>query len=162
MEYRKLGELDVSVIGIGGNNFGFSVGKAVDLATTHAIIDGPLAAGINFIDTGDVYGDSENYLGQALAGRRDEVILATKFGARDGASAAAIRTAVEGSLNRLRTDRIDLYQLHRPDSSVPIAEARLRLVAREEVRAGTKETFVPSVTVSATGVVGESTMSEAR
>ena len=93
------------------------------------MVDAALDAGINFFDTADIYGGtkSETYLGAALGARRDDIVLATKFGApyeghEGGASAAYIRTAVEDSLTRLGTDRIDLYQLHVPDPKTPIAE----------------------------------------
>src|SRR5205085_1400425 len=89
-----------------------------------------LAEGINFFDTADIYGGSksEEFLGRALAGNRADVVIATKFGLGDGnrlptgASAASVRTAAEGSLRRLQTDRIDLFQLHAPDLAVPIDE----------------------------------------
>ena len=107
-------------------------------------MDAALDAGINFFDTADIYGGakSETYLGEALGTRRDDIVLATKFGApyeghEGGASAAYIRTAVEDSLTRLGTDRIDLYQLHLPDPKTPIAEtigALVELVAEGKVR----------------------------
>jgi aryl-alcohol dehydrogenase-like predicted oxidoreductase len=97
-------------------------GNSVELSGTRAILDTALDLGINFIDTADVYGDSEEYLGQAIEGRRDRIVLATKFGAREGASPSSVARAVESSLRRLRTDHIDLYQLHQPDDSVPIDE----------------------------------------
>src|SRR5262245_56078828 len=105
------------------------------------VVRASLDAGITFFDTADVYGGtrSEEFLGKALAGRRDEAIVATKFGStlgegRGGASARWVVQACEDSLRRLGTDRIDLYQLHRPDDSVPIAET---LGALDElVRAG--------------------------
>ncbi|HEY0707574.1 MAG TPA: aldo/keto reductase [Polyangia bacterium] len=137
MEQRRIGGLTVSVVGLGCNNFG----GRLDAARTAAVVDAALAAGINFFDTADVYGGtrSEEVLGRALKGKRDQAVLATKFGmpveeGRQGASAAYIRQAVEASLRRLDTDYIDLYQLHRPDPAVPIAET---LGALDElVRAG--------------------------
>ncbi len=124
MEIRKLGSLDVSVVGLGCNNFG----RRIDLTATAAVIDASLDAGINFFDTADVYGDgqSEEFIGQLLGERRSRVLIATKFGNEmDGGKGAHpdyIRTAVEASLRRLQTDTIDLYQIHKPDPDVPIAD----------------------------------------
>jgi len=127
MEQRSIGELSVPVVGLGCNNFGMRL----DAAGTAAVVDACFDAGIDFFDTADMYGGglSEEYLGKALQGRRDEVTIATKFGAPGSSdegvargSAAWIRTAVERSLGRLGTDRIDLYQIHFPDPEVPIAE----------------------------------------
>ncbi|MDQ1512760.1 MAG: 1-deoxyxylulose-5-phosphate synthase [Microbacteriaceae bacterium] len=138
MQYRNLGSsgLRVSAVGLGGNNFGRAGTVSIDQAGTDAVVHAALDAGINFVDTADVYGAefgaSERLLGQALAGRRDEVVVATKFGHADMASPIPawgakgsrryIRLAVEGSLRRLRTDWIDLYQLHTPDPTTPIEE----------------------------------------
>ena len=125
METRTIGSLQVSVVGLGCNNFGMRIGRK----ETAAVVDAALDAGINFFDTADIYGGtkSETYLGAALGARRDDIVLATKFGGPyeghdGGASAAYIRTAVEDSLTRLGTDRIDLYQQHMPDQKTPIAE----------------------------------------
>jgi aryl-alcohol dehydrogenase-like predicted oxidoreductase len=125
METRKIGSLDVTIIGVGCNNFG----RRLDPTGTHAVINAALEVGINFFDTADVYsaGESETLLGQALGSRRKDVLIATKFGnAMDGqgkgARADYIKTAVEASLRRLGTDYIDLYQLHLPDTDTPIAE----------------------------------------
>jgi aryl-alcohol dehydrogenase-like predicted oxidoreductase len=134
MAYRRLGEsgLVVSVVGLGCNNFG----RRVDAAGTRAVVDAAVDVGVTLFDTSDSYGDppgaSEEFLGAALAGRRDEVILATKFGSDlRGASGPDwgarggrryVRQAVEASLRRLGTDYIDLYQLHRPDPQTPIEE----------------------------------------
>ena len=125
MNKRSIGSLGVSVVGLGCNNFG----KKLDAAGTARVVHAALDAGITFFDTADSYGDtqSEVFLGRALAGRRDQVVLATKFGSkldeqRHGASPAYIRRAVEDSLKRLKTDCIDLYQLHWPDPDVPIAD----------------------------------------
>jgi aryl-alcohol dehydrogenase-like predicted oxidoreductase len=125
METRKIGSLTVPVIGLGCNNFGGRLDADRTAAVVHAAID----AGITFFDTADVYGQSksEEFIGRALGARRKDVVLATKFGSQmegfgKGASAEYIRRAVEGSLRRLQTDYIDLYQLHRPDPTVPIAE----------------------------------------
>jgi hypothetical protein len=128
VEHRSIGGLSVSVVGLGCNNFG----RRIDANESAAAVEAALDAGINYFDTADVYGDglSEEYLGRALRGRRDDVVIATKFGAPGSAdegvargSAAWVRTALERSLRRLSTDRIDHYQLHFPDPEVPI-EAR--------------------------------------
>jgi aryl-alcohol dehydrogenase-like predicted oxidoreductase len=124
MERRRLGQFEVSVVGLGTNSFGTTFfGTGVDIDGTRAVINAAIEAGINFVDTAAVYGESEVLLGQALEGRRDEVVLATKFGmGGEGAGAASIAKAVESSLTRLRTDRIDVYQLHTPDANTPIEE----------------------------------------
>jgi aryl-alcohol dehydrogenase-like predicted oxidoreductase len=125
MEKRRIGSLEVSVVGLGCNNFGWRV----DAKATAAVVDAALDCGVDFFDTADVYdaGKSEEFLGVALEGRRNRVVLATKFGMkmdpqRQGAKPAYIQQAVEDSLRRLRTDRIDLYQLHQPDPATPIAD----------------------------------------
>lgn len=129
MDLRNLGRsgLKVSAIGLGCNNFGMRI----DQAQTQAVVDAALEAGINFFDTADIYGgaQSEVFLGQALAGKRDRAIVATKFanpmgeGAyRRGGSRRYIVSAVEASLKRLNTDRIDLYQMHIPDADTPVEE----------------------------------------
>lgn len=130
MEYRRLGDsgLAVSALGLGTNNFGWRIG----LEAARAVVDAALDVGVNLIDTSDSYGESEAFLGEVLAGRRDQVVLATKFGSDlNGAngpdwgargSRRYIRKAVERSLRRLRTDYIDLYQLHFPDPATPLEE----------------------------------------
>jgi aryl-alcohol dehydrogenase-like predicted oxidoreductase len=133
MRYRRLGwsGLMVSVVGLGANNFG----RRTTVEETRAVVDAALEAGITFIDTADVYGNrggSEEHLGKALEGRRDDVVLATKFGGdMQGAngedrgargSRRYIRRAIEGSLSRLRTDHVDLYQYHAPDGITPLEE----------------------------------------
>jgi aryl-alcohol dehydrogenase-like predicted oxidoreductase len=125
MQTRKIGSLSVSEVGLGCNNFG----RRIDAAATTAVVNAALEAGINFFDTADVYGQgqSETYLAHALGNRRKDVIIATKFGngmegAGKGAHPDYIRTAVEASLKRLETDYIDLYQLHVPDPTVPLAD----------------------------------------
>ena len=114
---RKLGPLEVSVVGLGCNNFG----GRIDEDATRAVVDAALAAGVAFFDTADIYGNkggSEELLGRVLKGRRDRVVLGTKFGKpmADGAerrgSAEYIRAALESSLRRLQTDAVDLYQHH--------------------------------------------------
>jgi aryl-alcohol dehydrogenase-like predicted oxidoreductase len=137
MQTRTLGSLSVSVVGLGCNNFG----GRLDPDQTAAVVRAAIAAGINFFDTADIYGGtkSEEYLGRALRDVRKSVVIATKFGMaldqdRQGASPAYVRRALEDSLRRLGTDVIDLYQLHRPDPKVPIADT---LGALEDlVRAG--------------------------
>jgi aryl-alcohol dehydrogenase-like predicted oxidoreductase len=124
MDLRPIGSLDVSVVGLGTNNFGLGMHED----DVPPVVEAALDAGINFFDTADSYGDSEERLGRALGGHRDEVVIGTKFGSavgRDGTGGAApgyVRQAVERSLSRLGTDRIDLYQLHRPDPQTPIAD----------------------------------------
>jgi aryl-alcohol dehydrogenase-like predicted oxidoreductase len=146
MRYRSLGTsgLVVSVVGLGCNNFG----RRLDLERTRAVVDAAIDAGVTLLDTAETYGGrgrSEELLGEVLAGRRDEVVLATKFGAQGndmgyGPAAGAkggrayIRRAVEHSLRRLRTDYIDLYQIHTPDPVTPIEETLAAL--SELVRAG--------------------------
>ena len=133
MEFRRLGAsgLVVSVVGLGTNNLGMKL----DEQQSREVVDAALEAGITLFDTSDSYGASEQRLGVLLEGRRDDVVLATKFGSDTRArgnsngedwgargSRRYIRRAVEASLRRLRTDWIDLYQLHRPDPATPIEE----------------------------------------
>lgn len=138
LSYRPLGRsgLLVSAVGIGCNNFGREGTVTESLDGTRAVVDAAIDAGVTLFDTADIYGReyglSEQLLGQAIAGRRDEIVLATKFGHADyespipnwGAKGSRryIRLAVEGSLRRLGTDWIDLYQLHTPDPFTPIEE----------------------------------------
>jgi aryl-alcohol dehydrogenase-like predicted oxidoreductase len=146
MTYRRLGNsgLVVSVVGVGCNNFG----RKLDAAGTRAVVDAALDVGINFFDTADIYGEpkgsSEEMLGAALRGRRDDVVVATKFGmdmgglngpdhGARGARRYIVR-AVEASLRRLGTDWIDLYQMHQPDPGTPIEETLSAL--DDLVRAG--------------------------
>jgi len=135
---RRVGAsgLLVSAVGLGCNNFGREGTRTETLEGTRAVLDAAIDAGVTFLDTADMYGAqpglSETLMGEALEGRRDQVILATKFGhsGRDmgyppsGAkgSRSYIRRAVEASLTRLRTDWIDLYQLHVPDNDTPMEE----------------------------------------
>src|SRR5690242_13833564 len=125
MEKRRIGTLEVSLVGLGCNNFG----RRLDEARSAEVVAAALDAGITFFDTADIYGGtlSEVYLGRALGKRRNQVVVATKFGmtvdpTRRGAHPDYVRQAVEDSLKRLGTDCIDLYQLHEPDPSVPIAD----------------------------------------
>lgn len=137
MEKRRIGSLEVSVVGLGCNNFGWRLDAEATANVVHAALD----AGVNFFDTADIYGGtkSEEYLGRALRGRREQVVVATKFGMkvdeqRHGAKPAYARQAAEDSLRRLGTDYIDLYQLHQPDPETPIADT---LAALDElVKAG--------------------------
>ena len=164
MRYRQLGSsgLTVSVVGLGCNN----IGRRLDSAATRALVDAALDAGITLFDTADSYGSvrgegaSERLLGNALRGRRDDVVLATKFGSdmagangvdwgRRGARRYVLR-AVEASLTRLGTDRIDLYQLHHPDAGTPLEET---LTALDDlVRAG-KVLYVGSSNLASWQVV---------
>ncbi len=130
MQYRTLGRtgIKVSPYALGAMVLGASIGNP-DHDDSIRIIHKALDAGINFIDTADAYGDSEVVVGKALKGRRDSVVLATKFGRpvdddpyHQGTSRRWIMTAVEGSLRRLQTDYIDLYQVHRLDPSTDIEE----------------------------------------
>jgi aryl-alcohol dehydrogenase-like predicted oxidoreductase len=137
MQTRKVGSLQVSVVGLGCNNFGWRI----DAEASAKVIDTAIESGVTFFDTADRYGkgQSEDFLGRALGKRRDQIILATKFGmemekGQQGASPKYVLEAVDASLRRLRTDRIDLYQLHQPDSKTPITDT---LGALDElVRAG--------------------------
>jgi aryl-alcohol dehydrogenase-like predicted oxidoreductase len=135
LEQKNLGlsGLRVSIVGLGGNNFG----GRLDAAGTRAVVHRALDSGITFFDTADTYGRrgggeaglSETYLGEALGARRKDIVLATKFGhpmdaagVKKGASRGYIATAVEASLTRLKTDWIDLYQMHAPDPLTPVEE----------------------------------------
>jgi aryl-alcohol dehydrogenase-like predicted oxidoreductase len=137
MESRALGSLAVSVVGVGCNNFG----TRLDQAGTTNVVNAALDAGVTFFDTADIYGatKSEQMLGVALGARRDEAVIASKFGmpiddTHFGAKPAYVRSACEDSLRRLGTDHLDLYQLHYPDDTVPIADTLGAL--RELVEAG--------------------------
>jgi aryl-alcohol dehydrogenase-like predicted oxidoreductase len=139
VELVDLGEsgLRVSRVGVGCNNFGGRIGAP----ETRAVVDAALEAGITFFDTAEAYGnggESERLLGEILEGRRDQVVLATKFAWKADAGLATadnVRSAIAGSLERLRTDYVDLYYLHRPDATTPIAETLQAL--HELVQAGT-------------------------
>jgi aryl-alcohol dehydrogenase-like predicted oxidoreductase len=165
MRTRRLGDggPEVTVVGLGTNNFG---GRC-DLEQTRAVIEAALDEGITLFDTADIYsqGKSESYIGEVLEGRRDRVVLATKFGSemKDApgvppGSRAYIRWAVEGSLKRLRTDVIDLYQLHRPDPTTPIAEtleALNELVVEGKVRWIGSSNFGAAMIEDADGIARE-------
>ena len=166
MRYRQLGSHGptVSVVGLGGNNFG----SRLDADGTEAVVRAALDAGITLYDTADIYGaygggrvgDSERLLGAALKGRRDEVVLATKFGmdmlgeygdAGPRGARRYVRAAVEGSLRRLGTDRIDLYQYHEPDGVTPIAET---LAALDELVAEGKIAYAGCSNIAAEQLTG--------
>jgi aryl-alcohol dehydrogenase-like predicted oxidoreductase len=165
MRTRKLGlsDLEVPVVGLGCNNFG----GRIDEDASRAVIDAALDAGVTFFDTADVYGNrggSEEIIGRALEGRRDEVVLASKFGhdLGDGetrrGSREYIRKAIEASLGRLRTDRIDLYQYHRPDGVTPLEEtldALEELVQEGKVRAIGSSNFTAAMVEEAHGIASE-------
>src|SRR2546421_12877330 len=141
MQTRRIGSLTVSVVGLGCNNFGMTIDEKQSADVVHAALD----AGINFFDTADMYGgtNSERFLGKALGNRRHAAVVATKFGLRandefsGGAKPEYVKKAADASLKRLNMDRIDLYQLHKPDPSVPIADtlaAMNELVTAGKVR----------------------------
>jgi aryl-alcohol dehydrogenase-like predicted oxidoreductase len=157
MQYRTLGRtgIKVSPYALGALALGTSIGNP-DHDDSIRIIHKALDAGINFIDTADAYGESEVVVGKALTGRRDSVVLATKFGRptgddpnQQGASRRWIMTAVENSLRRLQTDYIDLYQVHRPDPATDIEEtlsALSDLIRGGKVRAiGASQTPAPGI-----------------
>lgn len=150
MKYRSLGRsgIDVSPYGLGALMFATRMGNTESEST--AIIHRALDAGINLIDTADAYGDSEEVVGRAIKGRRDDIVLATKFGLptsdepnHGGASRRWIATAVERSLRRLQTDYIDVYQLQRPDPDTDMEETLSALT--DLVQAGKIRTFGTSM-----------------
>ncbi len=155
MRKRAVGDtgLEVTVVGLGCNNFG----GRIDEAASRAVIDAALDAGVTFFDTADVYGNrggSEEIIGRALQGRRERVVLATKFGhdLADGELARGgrlyIRKAIERSLRRLQTDWIDVYQYHRPDGVTPVQEtlgALHELVQEGKVRAVGSSNFTAAL-----------------
>ena len=125
METRRIGSLEVSLVGLGCNNFGMRI----DEDESREVVKAALDAGITLFDTADIYGGtrSEEFLGRALDGKRDDLVIATKFGAPVGEGLAGakpeyVTTACEASLRRLGADHIDLYQLHMPDDTTPIAD----------------------------------------
>lgn len=157
MQYRTLGRtgIKVSPYALGAMMFATSFGNP-DPEDSARMLHKALDAGINFVDTADAYGDSEEVVGRALKGRRDDVVLATKFSRpmgedpnRQGASRRWIVTAVENSLRRLRTDHIDLYQVHRTDPTTDIEEtlsALIDLIRGGKVRAiGTSQTLASDI-----------------
>jgi aryl-alcohol dehydrogenase-like predicted oxidoreductase len=129
MQFRQLGHsgLEVSLVGLGTNNFG----RRCDEAVSASVLDQAVESGINFIDTANIYssGESETHIGKWLKGKRERVLIATKFGMKMGdapmqmgASRQHIMASIEASLKRLQTDYVDLYQLHRVDRRIPIEE----------------------------------------
>jgi len=129
MRTRRLGDNgpEVTVVGLGCNNFGGRIGRD----ETRAVVDAAVDAGVTLFDTADIYGNgggSEELLGEALEGRRERVLIATKFGGDMGegtverGSPTYVRKAIDASLRRLRTDYVDLYQYHRPDGVTPYEE----------------------------------------
>jgi aryl-alcohol dehydrogenase-like predicted oxidoreductase len=168
MRTRTLGPLEVSVVGLGCNNFG----GRIDEAATFAVIDAAIDSGITFFDTADIYGGqggSEEFIGRALEGRRERVVLATKWGKPmgDGAERRGSRDyilrAVEASLRRLRTDVIDLYQHHEEDPETPLEETVAtveQLVADGTVRAWGTSNYRPETIERVRGLGSEAYVSE--
>ena len=141
MEMRSIGSIPVPLAGLGCNNFG----RRIDQDRARKVVDAAFDVGATLFDTADLYGDgrSEEFLGKALGRRRDEAVIVSKFGMRtppDGLSGGDpvwVVRACEDSLTRLATDRIDVYLLHTPDDSTPIADtltAMSRLVDEGKVR----------------------------
>jgi len=164
MQYRTLGRtgIKVSPYALGALNFASRMGNTEEESTR--IVHRALDAGINLVDTSDAYGDSEEVLGRALRGRRDDVVLATKFGLgpdehHRGASRRWITTAVEGSLRRLQTDHLDVYQLQRPDPETDIEE--ILSVLSDLVHAGKIRAFGTSM-LPASDIVDAQWVSERR
>jgi aryl-alcohol dehydrogenase-like predicted oxidoreductase len=166
---RALGDtgLEVGVVGLGCNNFG----GRIDEDASRAVIDAALDAGVTFLDTADIYGNrggSEEIIGRALAGRRDRVVLATKFGGGGAAahgqgSRAYMRGALEASLQRLRTEWIDLYQHHQEDPDTPLAEtigALDELVREGKIRAYGTSNYSPARIEEAASLAQEAYCSE--
>ena len=166
MRTRTLGPLEVSVVGLGCNNFG----RRVDEAGTRAVVDAALEAGVTFFDTAESYGDgqSEAFLGQALRGRREKVVLATKFGGggdvgHGKGSRSEIRRALEESLGRLQTDHVDLYQHHQEDPETPLAEtigALDELVREGRIRSYGTSNYSPARIEEAASFAQEAYVSE--
>src|SRR4051812_11479678 len=168
MRTRRLGSLDVTVVGLGCNNFG----GRLDEDSTRAVVDAALDAGVTFFDTADIYGGSggsETLLGTILAGRRARVGLATKRGKATGDGATRrgspgyIRSALEASLRRLRTDVIDLYQHHEEDPETPVEETfgvLDELVNEGKIRAYGTSNYAPPTLRRAKAVAGPGYVSE--
>ncbi|HEY8645840.1 MAG TPA: aldo/keto reductase [Gaiellaceae bacterium] len=168
MRTRKLGPLEVTVVGLGCNNFG----GRLDEEGTRAVVDAALDAGVTFFDTADVYGNkggSEELLGRLLQGRRDDVVLATKFGGDmgDGATRRGSRDyilrALDASLKRLQTDVIDLYQHHQQDPDTPLEETMGtldELVEQGTIRAYGTSNYEPVNLERAKAVAGRGYVSE--
>jgi aryl-alcohol dehydrogenase-like predicted oxidoreductase len=168
MRARKLGPLEVTVVGLGCNNFG----GRLDEDGTRAVVDAALDAGVTFFDTADIYGNkggSEELLGRVLQGRRDRVVLATKFGKPmgDGAerrgTAGYIRAALDASLRRLQTDTVDLYQHHEEDGGTPLEETigtLDELVREGKIRAYGTSNYRPETLERARAIAQEAYVSE--
>jgi len=168
MRTRTLGPLEVSVVGLGCNQFG----GRLDEAATRPVVEAAIDSGVTFIDTADIYGGSgrsETILGNVLRGRRDEVVLATKFGKEmgDGAtrrgSREYIHAALEASLRRLQTDVIDLYQHHEEDPGTPLEETLGtldELVRAGKIRAYGTSNYEPETLRRARAIAGDSYVSE--
>ena len=168
MRTRTIGPLEISVVGLGCNNFG----GRIDAERSRGVIDAALDAGVTFLDTADVYGNrggSETILGDALRGRRDQVVLATKFGndMGDGATRRGSRDyilrALGASLSRLQTDVIDLYQHHVEDPDTPLEETLGtldELVEQGKIRAYGTSNYDPANLERATAVAGPGYVSE--
>jgi aryl-alcohol dehydrogenase-like predicted oxidoreductase len=168
MRMRSLGPLEVSVVGLGTNNFG----RRIDEAAAVSVIDAAIEAGVTLFDTADVYGESgasEAIIGNALAGRRDRVVLATKFGKPTGDGATRrgsrdyIRRAVDASLRRLQTDVIDLYQHHEEDPETALEETLGtldELVGDGVIRAYGTSNYRPETLRRARALAGDAYVSE--
>ena len=163
MRTRRLGPLEVTVVGLGCNNFGGRIGEN----ETRAVIDAALDTGVTFFDTSDTYGNaggSESLIGSILEGRRDRVVLATKFGKPMGDGAVRrgsrdyIRGAIDASLRRLRTDHVELYQHHEEDPDTPLEEtlgALAELVAEGKVLAVGTSNYAPETVERAAAIAAE-------
>ena len=168
MRTRKLGGLDVTIVGLGTNNFG----GRIDKDATRAVVDAALDAGVTFFDTADIYGNkggSEETLGRVLQGRRNQVVLATKFGKPmgDGAERRGtreyIRSALAASLERLQTDHLDLYQHHEEDPGTPLEETigtLDELVAEGKIRFYGTSNYEPETLERARELAGQAYVSE--
>jgi aryl-alcohol dehydrogenase-like predicted oxidoreductase len=168
MRTRKLGHLDVTVVGLGCNNFG----GRIDEEASWAVVDAALDTGVTFFDTADIYGKaggSEEILGRALQGRRDQVVLASKFGKEmgDGATRRGSREyilrALDASLARLQTDVIDLYQHHEEDPDTPLEETigtLDELVEQGTIRAYGTSNYEPVNLERAKAIAGRGYVSE--
>jgi aryl-alcohol dehydrogenase-like predicted oxidoreductase len=168
MRTRRLGPLEVTVVGLGTNNFG----GRVDEAGTQAVVDAALDAGVAFFDTADIYGNkggSEELLGRVLQGRRDRVVLATKFGKPmgDGVERRGrreyIRSALDASLRRLQTEVVDLYQHHEEDEGTPLEETigTLEELVREgKIRAYGTSNYRPETLERAKALASDAYVSE--
>jgi aryl-alcohol dehydrogenase-like predicted oxidoreductase len=168
MRTRALGPLEVTVVGLGCNNFG----GRIDEAATRLVVDAAIEAGVTFFDTADIYGNaggSEELLGRVLQGRRDRIVLATKFGKPMGDGAerrgtrAYLRAALDDSLRRLQTDVIDLDQHHEEDLETPLEEtigALEELVDEGKIRAYGTSNYRPEAIERARALGGGAYVSE--